>query len=131
MDQRVRPVANALAAELIQDTAGRDRLQTVTRADLAHAAETFVRYRLTSLDVIRHKNRAARRMFLSDLRALGRRSSPQMQLTMQLMAHFAPHVLKSRANSKDPMFGEIVIPERLRNFSADISSMALFLSRTS
>ena len=50
-----------------------------------------------------------------------------MQLVAQLLAHFTPQIMKSRANAKDPLFGELVIPERLRNFLADLSPMGAFL----
>lgn len=86
----MRHVADSLASELIQETAGRGRSQTVTAADLYRPAETFDRSRLTSSDVILHTDRGARRMFLSDLRELGRRSFPDMQLRTQLLSHFAP-----------------------------------------
>ena len=76
LDVRPLPLADALAAELMRETAGRDRFLTVTPADLYHSAETFVRYRLTSLDIIRRADRGACRMSLSDLRELGRRSPP-------------------------------------------------------
>ena len=99
MDHRLLSVVHALAADLVAETAGRDRFLTVTPADLYRAAETFARYRLTSLDIIRHKDRDARRTFLSDLRGLGRRSFPQMQLIMQLPAHFTPQIMKSRDNA--------------------------------
>ena len=70
LDFRLIPVVRALTADLTAETAGRDRFQTVTPTDLFDAAETFARYRLTSLDIIRHTDRDARRMFLSDLREL-------------------------------------------------------------
>ena len=131
LDQRLRPAVRALTDELIHETDGRDRIQTVTPSALMRAAEPCVRGRLTSLDVIRHTGRGARRMFLSDLREMGRRSSPQMQLVTQLLARFAPQIMKSRANSNDPMFGEIVLPGRLRNLPDAMSPMGLFSSRTS
>ena len=121
------PAVRALAADLTTETAGRDRFQTVTPTDLFDAAETFARYRLTSLDIIRHTDRGSRRVFLSDLRELGRRSFPQMQLIMQLLAHFTPQITKPRSNAKDPLFGELAIPERPRNFTADLSPMRAFL----
>ena len=77
LDQRLRPAAHARTAELIQETAGRGRFQTVTPTDLMRAAETFVLYRLTSLGVIRHTDSDSRRMSLSDLVELGRRSFPR------------------------------------------------------
>ena len=67
-------------------------------------------------------------MFLSDLRELGRRSFPEMQLIMQLLEHFKPQFLKSKDNAKDPLFEELVIPERLRNFRDDLSPMGAFLN---
>ena len=127
LDIRLMPVVRELAAELAAETAGRDRFQAAAPADLYHAAGTFVRYRLASLDIIRHADRDARRAFRSDLWELGRRSSPQMQRVVQLMAHFTPHIMKSRANANDPMCGELVIPERLRNFAADLSPMGASL----
>ena len=92
LDIRLMPVVRELAAELAAETAGRDRFQTVTHADLYRAAETFARYRLTSLDIIRRADRDSRRMFLCDLRELGRCSFPQMQLIMQLLAHLRPRL---------------------------------------
>ena len=74
------------------------------------------RYRLPTLYVIRRAALDARRMFLSDLRQLDRRSSPDMQLITQLLEHFKHLSLKSRANTKDPLFGEVVIPARLKKF---------------
>ena len=50
-----------------------------------------------------------------------------MQLIMQLLARPKPQIMKSMANSKDPMFGEVVLPGRLRNFPADLSPMGSFL----
>ena len=66
-------------------------------------------------------------MFLSDLRQLDRFSFPDMQLIMQLLEHFKPLSLKSRANAKDPLFEEVVIPTRLKNFRADFSLLGAFL----
>ena len=76
LDQRLTSAANALADELVRETAGRGRFRSVTPADLMHAAETLRRYRLSSSDVIRRMERDARRMFLSDLVELGRRFPP-------------------------------------------------------
>ena len=131
LGHRHLPAAHSLTAELITETAGRDRFQTVTPSGFLNAAETFPRYRLTSLDIIRHADMVARRMSLSDLRDIGRRSFAQMQLAMQLMSHFAPQIMKSRANANDPLFAELVIPGRLRNFPADLSQMGHSSSRTS
>ena len=50
-----------------------------------------------------------------------------MQLIMQLLEHFKPLSLKSRANAKDPLFEEIVLPSRLKNFRADFSQIGAFL----
>ena len=68
LDARLRRVADALAAELIREIAGRDRFRAVTPDGLYRTAETFARYRWASLDVIRRTDRGARRTCLSDLR---------------------------------------------------------------
>ena len=54
--------------ELEAETRGRDRIAAASPRDLWQAAETILRYRLTSLAVIRQTDRDARRMFLADLR---------------------------------------------------------------
>ena len=82
------PAINALFRDLTVETNGRERFPMSTPADIHLAAETFARYRLTSLAVSRQTDAAARRMFLSDLRDLYRRSFPEMQLIMQLLSHF-------------------------------------------
>ena len=65
-------------------------------------------------------------MFLPDLRVLGRRSFPEIRSIAQLLAHFTPQIAKSAANVKDPLFGEPVPPERMRNFTDDPSPMGAF-----
>ena len=70
-------------------------------------------------------------MLLSDLRELGRRSFPDARLIAQLLSHFSPQVLKTRENANEPTSGEVVTPEKLRTFPADLSTMGAFLSRTS
>ena len=127
LDFRLMSAVRALNADLTAETAGRDRLQTATPTDLFGAAETFARYRLTSLGILRHTDRDSRRMFLSDLRELGRCSFPQMRRIMQLLARFTPQIKKSRDNDKVPLFEELAIPERLRNSPADLSPMGAFL----
>ena len=112
-----------LYAELLHETDGRGRFQTVTPSDLYRVAATFARYRVTSLDVIRRTDRCARRMFLSELRDWGRRTCPDMQL----LSHFSPHMMKPMANANDPLSGRLVRPWELRNFSADLSPMGAFL----
>ena len=90
LERRLRPVVDVLAAELIQDTAGRDRFQSVTPDDLYRSAEIFVRYSMTSVDVIRHTDRGDRRMFFSDLREIDRRFLRDVQMVMKLLSHFSP-----------------------------------------
>ena len=79
-----------LPHELTTEIRGRERFAATTPADIHLAAETFPRYRLTSLAVIRQTDASDRRMFLSDLRELGRRSFPEMQLITQLLSQFTP-----------------------------------------
>ena len=50
-----------------------------------------------------------------------------MQLMTQLFSHFAPTLLKQRANLKGPPFEEVVLPVKLQNYIADISSLGGFL----
>ena len=66
-------------------------------------------------------------MFLSDLRELGRRSSPGMQMVAQLMSHFNAQIVRSMAIANDPMFVGIALLEWMRNFAADLSPMGAFL----
>lgn len=49
-----------------------------------------------------------------------------MQLVMQLLAHYAPQVVKPRANAKGPLAEEVVLRERLRGYSADRASLGAF-----
>lgn len=44
------------------------RFETAAERDMWREDETFARYRLASLEVIRQTDRDARRMFLPDLR---------------------------------------------------------------
>ena len=139
------PLIHSLAAEIFDEISGRGRFLTVSFDDIREAAATFgpfffclaqmaffftvlrfvlSRYRLPTLDAIRHTALDARRMFLSDLRQLDRRSFPDTHLITQLLEHFKPLSLKSRANAKDPLFEEVVIPARLRNFRDDLSCRA-------
>ena len=101
-----------LGRELTRETAGRDRFFGFTAPDLLQAAETLVRYRLSTLEIIRYTERDARRLFLNECQA-GRKSFPEMQLLMQLFAHFAPLTAKSRTNVKGPAYEEVVIPRNL------------------
>ena len=116
-----------LCHELTVDANGREHFATATPADIHPAAETFALYRLTSLAVIRQTDAAARRMFLSDLRDIGRRSFAETQLIAQLLSHFSPQLAEQRTISKDPMFEEVVLPERLRAYTADLSSLGALL----
>ena len=93
LDVRLLPLADSLTADFPQETAGRGRFLALTPADSYHSVETFVFYRLTSLDIIRRADRDSRRMFSPALRELGRRSLPEMQLIAQLLSHFTPQML--------------------------------------
>ena len=94
---RQLPLVATLAADLVRETAGRGQFSAYVEEDCHTAAMTLVRYRLSTLPVIRQTDRGARRMFLPDLREMGRKAFPEMHLPMQLLAHFAP-VLMPRAN---------------------------------
>ena len=58
LDVRLRPLVGALDAYSVRETSGRDRFLTITPSDLYFPAEIFARYRLTTLDVVRHTDRA-------------------------------------------------------------------------
>ena len=121
------PAVGLLADNLSRETAGRERFELFTPADLRAAAEIFVRYRLPTLGVIRQTDQVARRMFVSDLRDIERLAFPDLQLILQLLSHFSPHLLKPRANAKDPPFEEAVLPEKLKAYKADLSHLGAFL----
>ena len=82
-------------------------------AYLLQEAETLARYRLSTLEIIRYAERDARRLFRNECREAGRKTSPEMQLIMQLFAHFVHMEAKSRTNVKDPAYEEVVIPRKL------------------
>ena len=46
---------------------------------------------------------------------------------MRLLSHFAPLVVRNRSNAKDPPYEEVVLPGKLRRYSADISALGAFL----
>ena len=121
------PAVECLAADLMAETAGRERFELFSYDDMLTAAEIFVRYRLPSLAVIRQTDRDARRMFVSDLREIERLAFPDLQLILQLLNHFSPQLLKPRANAKDPPFEEAVLPEKLKAYRADLSQLGAFL----
>ena len=120
------PQVDALTADLVRETAGRELFSAFVEEDFHTAAMTFVRYRLSTLPIIRQTDRDARRMFLADLRDLERKAFPEMQLLMQLLSHFAP-VQKQRVNPKDPTFEEVVLPVKLKEYKADFSCLGGFL----
>ena len=127
LDPIMAPAINALYRELTAETNGRERFAMATPADLHMAAGTFHRYRLTFLAGIRQTDAADRCMFLPALRERGRRSFPEIQLVTQLLSHFSPQLAKQLTSSKDPMFGEIVLPGRLRAYTSDLSSLGELL----
>ena len=116
------PLVTAPRGDLVRETAGRDLLSAFVEEDCHEAAMTFARYRLSTLAIIRQTDRDARRMFLPDLRELRRKAFPQMQLSMQLLAHFAP-VQKQRVSPKDPTIEEVVLPAKLQAYKADFSCL--------
>ena len=52
-----------------------------------------------------------------------RRTYPQMQILLRIIAHFNPQQLRSRPNANGPSYEEVAIPTRLANFSADFSGL--------
>ena len=93
-----------------------------TPSDFYNAADAISWYRTSTLAIVRQTGRYSRRMFLPDLRASGRETSPGMQL----LPHFAP-VAKRRANLTDPPFEDAALPVRQRNYSSDLRRLVEFL----
>ena len=120
------PQAAALTEDLVRETAGRGLSSAFAEEDFRTAALALVRYRLSALAIIRQTDRGARRMFLPDLREMGRKAFPEMQLLMQLLAHFAP-VQKQRANPKGPTFEEVFPPAKMKDYKADFSCLGGFM----
>ena len=88
MERHLRPMVEALTADLVRETAGRRNFSAFYPSAFHQAAEALVRYRLSSLQIIRQTDKDARRMSLSDLRDVGRKAFPEMQLEMQIFFHF-------------------------------------------
>ena len=63
-------------------------------------------------------------MFARDLRDGEHRAFPQMQLMLQILGHFSPQRLRSRPNTRDPQFEEVVIPAMLAAFNVDLSGLS-------
>ena len=80
LDDAQRPLVAALLADITQETAGRDRFTGFSPPDLLRAAETLVRYRLSTLEIIRHTERDARRLFLAECQHSEQQSFPELQL---------------------------------------------------
>ena len=121
------PDVEYLMAALLRETSCAGSFATSPPQDMRVAEETFARYRLSALAVIRLTDRDARRMFLSGLRGIGIRPFPEMQIIVQIPNHFAPQLVNPRANANDPPFEEVVLPERLRAYAADLPSLAGFV----
>ena len=66
-------------------------------------------------------------MFARELRDGEARTSPQMQLLLQVLGHFSPQRMLNRQNANDPNFEEVVIPARMATFSVDLSGLAALL----
>ena len=93
----------------------------IPETDPYNAADTLVRYRLGPLAIMRRTGtyRGARRMFLSDLRELGRRPFPETQLTTPPIARFTLRIVKARPNANDRPFEEAVMPRSLRGYTSN------------
>ena len=70
LDVRLAQAVKALKDDLRRETAGRYRTESFTPLDFVQA-ETLARYLLSTLLTIRHTDRGARRLDLSDMRELG------------------------------------------------------------
>ena len=80
LDEAHRPLVAALLADITLEIAGRDRFAGFMPPDLLRAAETLVRYRLSTLEIIRHTERDARRLFLAECQHSEQQSFPELQL---------------------------------------------------
>ena len=116
---RVTQLANAIRRE----TRGVRRFAAFQVGEFADAAQIMVRYRIQSMEVLRRTQKDARAMFARDLREVERRSFPEMHLPIQILGNFPPRQLQIRPNAEDPAYGEIVIPARLREFTASLSGI--------
>ena len=117
LDHHLLPMADALTSDMVRETAGRDIYAALCPTESRRAAATLVRYRLSTLAVIRKTGRDARMKFLSDLRGLGRGYFPEMQMAMHLFSRFFP-IMHQRGNVEDPPFEEAALPIRPRNYAA-------------
>ena len=114
------PLVAMHTADLVRETAGRGQLSAYVEEDFHTAAMALVRYRLSTLAIARQTDRDARRMFLADLRVMGRNAFPEMQRLMHPLAHFVP-ALKQRASPNGPTFEEVLSPVKLRGYISDFS----------
>ena len=104
-----------------------DRFTGFTIPDIQQAAYTRARYRLSTLEVIRHADKDERRLFLSEFRGTGRKPFTETHLLMQLFSHFEPIAAKQRPNIKDPAFEEIALPRKLSSYTSDLRVVGGFL----
>ena len=61
---------------------------------------------------------------MRDLREVERRHFPEKQLILQILGHFSPRQLQARPSAKDPAYEELVIPERLREFTVSLGGIS-------
>ena len=74
MERHLRPLVSAATADLVRETAGAERFSAFYPPYFIQSSETLVRYRLTTLEIIRQTAKDARRMFLADLRDMERKA---------------------------------------------------------
>ena len=67
---------------------------------------------------------------MRDLREVGKRSFPELQLMLQILGHFPQRQPQIRPNANDPAYDELVIPERLREFTASLGGIGSLLKPT-
>ena len=79
-----------MTAELIAETRGAGRFIAFAPEEFALSSRIIVRYRINSLEILRQAQKDARAMFLRDLREVGRRSFPDMQLLLHILGNLPP-----------------------------------------
>ena len=130
LDPADHPRAGQLEAELFRETRGRGRFAAFPEDEFHESAGILARYRIASLETLHQTPKDARAMFMRDLREAERRPFPELQLMLQILGHFPPIQLQIRPNTNDPAYEELVIPERLRTFTADLSGIGTLLKPT-
>ena len=107
---------------------GEGAFSTLSTDRIREATATVARYRIASMDSLRQAEKGASAMLSRDLRDFGGRTSPHMQLLLQVLGISSPHRLLNGPNAKCPNFEEVANPARLDTFSADLSDLSAQLN---